>query len=290
MRVAIFFDGKNFYGGWQDQTGGRPIDFVELNQWLVKKVGGTSLWGAYYYTGISTEGENEVGARLENFLTSLATKPGFFVRAFPRRRRATRCFTCQAENFYSEEKKVDTSMVADMVRLAAIDSYDVAILLSGDSDYAPALEAVRQLGKQAYVATWGRFGLSSDLRRVCFDHIDLMDSLDQATAAPVEDDAVALGVFLEETGRAEKQFAGGYVGVNFFVTKWRSDRLDPSVSVRQRLLNRLVEDGYIEIYETPNGEKAMRSSGVVQEEALPDGGEAEVAEVIDASKDEEAEE
>jgi uncharacterized LabA/DUF88 family protein len=286
MRVALFFDGKNFYSGWQEQTGGSPIDFVDLSQWLVKRVGGTRLWGAYYYTGVAVEGEaGEVGARLESFLAALAAKPGFFIRAFPRRRRTARCADCGAENGYTEEKKVDTSIVADMIRLAAIDAYDVAVLLSGDADYAPALEAVRQLGKQAYVATWGRYGLSPDLRRVCFDNLDLAASLGHMATATVEEDAEALGAFLEEVGRAEKQFEGGYVGVNFFVTKWRSDRLDPSVSVRQRLLNRLVEDGYIEIYETDTGEKAMRTAHLPEEDGLV-AGDAETEDVAAAGEEE----
>ena len=52
MRVALFFDGKNFYSGWRDAANGRRIDFVRLSEWLVKRAGGTYLWGAHYYTGV----------------------------------------------------------------------------------------------------------------------------------------------------------------------------------------------------------------------------------------------
>ena len=68
-------------------------------------------------------------------------------------------------------------MVADMLRLAAVGAFDILVLMSGDADHAPAVEGVRALGRQAYVATWGGIGLSRRIRRAAFDHIDLCDSL-----------------------------------------------------------------------------------------------------------------
>src|SRR5579862_9553630 len=56
MKVALFFDGKNFYSGWRERASRQPLDFTALSRWLVRRVGGTLLWGAYYYTGI------EIGA------------------------------------------------------------------------------------------------------------------------------------------------------------------------------------------------------------------------------------
>lgn len=279
MKVAIFFDGKNYYSGWQEHTGGQPIDFVKLSHWLTERVGGTYLWGSYYYTGVERDTDGAPTARLEKFLDDLERKPGFFVRRLPRRQRRSHCDACGADTVYTEEKQVDTTMVADIVRLAAAGAYDIAILLSGDSDYAPAMEAVRLLGKQAYVATWAGVGLSSEMRRVAFDHLDLTEAIEACAdtgyhetavaALAAAEDPEAAAAFLEEVRRAEQQFVGGYVGVNFFLTKWRSLRLDPSPVVRQQLLNRLVEDGTVEVYEVESGEKAMRSVGGPVEGEVP---------------------
>ncbi len=179
MKVALFFDGKNFYSGWRERASRQPLDFTSLSRWLVERVGGSILWGAYYYTGIesanSTMGSGQ--SALTSFLDNLEMLPGFFVQRFSRRTKSYHCRECNAENVFSQENQVDTTMVADMLRLAAVGAFDILILMSGDADHAPAVEGVRALGRQAYVATWGGVGLSRVIRRAAFDHIDLVEAL-----------------------------------------------------------------------------------------------------------------
>jgi uncharacterized LabA/DUF88 family protein len=297
MRVAIFIDGKNFYAGWKDRAGGRRIDFSEMARWVVAHAGGSSLWGAYYYTGVetgagaSTEGQ----LKLTGFLDMLEMQPGFFVERFPRKANTFSCAACGAENRYTQEKEVDTTMVADMLRFAAVGAFDILVLMSGDADYAPAVEGVRAIGKQAFVATWGGAGLSSRIRRAAFDHIDLLNGLqeferpDDGVPASVplpsplfdppstmrggdvsvesprfrEDHGLAFGeadraLFIEEVRRAEEKFHGGYVGANYFVTRWSSEVLEESPDSRRRLLDVLVDDGRVEVYEAADGKKAIR--------------------------------
>lgn len=357
MRVCIFFDGKNFHSGWRDEAAGRRLTFPKLSKWLVERVGGSLLWGAYYYTGIEmgpaavTEGQK----KLAGFLDMLELQPGFFVKRFPRKTTMFQCAACGAENRYTQEKEVDTTMVADMLRLAAVGAFDVLVLVSGDSDHAPAIEGVRAIGRQAYVSTWGRAGLSARLRKAAFDHIDLMeglsyfedaegaappvppepkyatedlppatpasvaaspisslaapappkDSSPASTTAPVsvvnsvvnattldEDgteqppqtqqenggDAQGLSIavvpppngstyepteeeiyFIEELRAAERRLRNGYVGANYFVTRWQSSRLDPSPDARRRMLEHLVTTGLIEVYHALDGNAALRA-------------------------------
>lgn len=360
MRVCIFFDGKNFHSGWRDEANGRRLTFPKLSKWLVDRVGGSLLWGAYYYTGIEmgpaavTEGQK----KLAGFLDMLELQPGFFVKRFPRKTTMFQCAACGAENRYTQEKEVDTTMVADMLRLAAVGAFDVLVLVSGDSDHAPAIEGVRAIGRQAYVSTWGRAGLSARLRKAAFDHIDLMEGLSSfedaegaappvppasepkyaaedmppaspphthvlaspapSLAAPVpkesspaistpapsssngavlEDDnngetsnaqmiaenselpADSTGAasppptfsydpteeeiyFIEELRAAERRLRNGYVGANYFVTRWQSSRLDPSADARRRMLEHLVQTGLIEVYHALDGNAALRARWV----------------------------
>jgi len=294
MRVGIFFDGKNFYSGWRATAEGTTIDFVKLSEWLVAKVDGSRLWGAYYYTGIETgelaKGEGQ--QKLVRFLDQLELLPGFFVHRFPRKARRRRCEECGALNVYSQEKEVDTTMVADMLRLAAVNAFDAAILASGDSDHAPAVEGVRAIGKQVFVATWGKEGLSARLRKAAFDHINLTDGLSgfalTATAAapalpakPSPDAPVRatvpdgqLGpvpsqgmdgedteaVFLQELAYAESHFKNGYVGLNYFLRKWRSGRLASDFQARNRILQKLLDKGKVETFNAPDGHKALRTT------------------------------
>lgn len=296
MRVALFIDGKNFYAGWKDKAGGRRIDFREMASWLVHRAGGSSLWGAYYYTGVETGpgASSEGQLKLTGFLDMLEMQPGFFVERFPRRTQSFICANCGCENRYTQEKEVDTTMVADMLRFAAVDAFDILVLMSGDADHAPAVEGVRAIGKQAHVATWGGAGLSSRIRRVAFDHIDLLEGLPHfgridegippsGPCSSVLADLVSPSsrafvrvdsegreppsepptpqtrtLFLEELRRAQDKFHGGYVGANYFVTRWASEALADNPETRRRVLDALVLDGLIEVYDAPDGKKAIR--------------------------------
>jgi uncharacterized LabA/DUF88 family protein len=346
MRVCIFFDGKNFHSGWRDEAAGRRLTFPKLSKWLVERVGGSLLWGAYYYTGIEmgpasvTEGQK----KLAGFLDMLELQPGFFVKRFPRKTTMFQCAACGAENKYTQEKEVDTTMVADMLRLAAVGAFDVLVLVSGDSDHAPAIEGVRAIGRQAYVSTWGRAGLSARLRKAAFDHIDLMEGLNYfedaegalppvppgsepryaaedlppasppqlaspapslaapappapkesspsvvppaflASSGPLTEEEAAMMAqpqpengegapvpisnyepteeetyFIEELRAAERRLRNGYVGANYFVTRWQSSRLDPSPDARRRMLEHLVTTGLIEVYHALDGNAALRA-------------------------------
>jgi len=288
MRVALFFDGKNFYSGLKQSVGARWIDFPKMAKWLVAAVGGDRLWGAYYYTGIESgdAGEQDGQKKLSGFLDMLEIQPGFFVKRFPRKARTFRCQACQAVNHFTQEKEVDTTMVADMLRLAAVDAFDLAVLVSGDADHAPAVEGVRSLGKQVFVASWAGIGLSDRIRKAAFDHVDLTTGLGEfgspkEVAASVQTAAIADGlssggaiaqaevapenvedvetVFIHELQRAQARFSGGYVGVNFFLGRWDAPDLEKSVPVRGRILDRLVEKGKVEIYAASDGCKALRT-------------------------------
>lgn len=46
------------------------------------------------------------------------------------------------------EKNIDTQLTADMVGMAALDKYDVAILVSNDGDYKSAVEWTKKFGKK----------------------------------------------------------------------------------------------------------------------------------------------
>ncbi len=294
MRVALFFDGNNFYGGWRETAAPTRVEFQALARWLVESVGGTELAGAWYYTGVDkgepTETVNlESRDRLEGFLTMLEHQPGYFVRRFPRVPRATTCSSCGAEHTFSQEKGVDTTMVADMIRLAAAGAFDAMVLVTGDADHAPGLVAVRELGRRALVATWGGYGLSHWLRAEAWDHVDLLEGLSQFAADPVQlvvvddpestasetdDEASSVtedvtdptsdpglhAAFLQELGRAEHHFQSGYVGLALFLHRWTTQSELPHW-MRPAILDQLVAQGKVEVYETQDGKMALRRAG-----------------------------
>jgi hypothetical protein len=70
------------------------------------------------------------------------------------------------------EKTLDTRIATDLVGDATFELYDVAILVTEDSDFIPAVEFVQEMrGKHVVHAGFG--GHSNDLRSVCRHRIDL---------------------------------------------------------------------------------------------------------------------
>jgi uncharacterized LabA/DUF88 family protein len=299
MRVALFFDGKNFYSGLKDRAPDNIIDFTKMSRWLVKQVGGSHLWGAYYYTGveIGPGSRSEGQSKLSGFLDMLELQPGFFVKRFPRKVHSFNCVSCGAINRFTLEKEIDTTMAADMLQLAAVGAFDIMVLLSGDADHTPAVEAVRTLGKQVYVATWGRTGLSTRIRKSVFDHIDLLDGLPNfATRADeyreqqaqrysddeMEDliiDQAMLDIFMDELHKAEMTFSTGYVGMNYFLKRWQSDRMLPNAEDRRHIMDVLIDEERVEVYEAPDGNKALR---IIDPDYRPDEREDErLSQIVD---------
>ena len=174
MKVCIFIDGQNFYRSLQRFDEGLRVDYDRLAAWITQAVGGTTHFGgAYYYVGVSSDAPPQV----EGFLKGLELRQGYYVRREPRKRRTGRCPSCGVEYDYTTEKRVDSRMVAELIHFAANGTYDAAVLVSGDDDFVPAVEAVNALGKQVWVATWSADELSTDLRVRCFGQIRLSEGV-----------------------------------------------------------------------------------------------------------------
>ena len=265
MKVAIFIDGKNFYMGWQKHAAGRRLSFPRLATWLIEQAGGSFLLGCHYYTGIESGLTGRTG-NLARFLAMLEGQRGYFVHRFPRKVESFACTACGATNTFTREKEVDTTMVANMLQIGYLNAFDVLVLVSGDADHAPAVEGVRSLGKIVFVSTWGEHGLAPRIRNASFDHIDLALGLpsfeDNSGPTIILTDSSATPdratVFLDQLRLAELRFSGGYVGVKFFLTRWKGEGFTPSEAERQRMLDDLLREKKVEVYSSPDGSRGLR--------------------------------
>src|SRR5262245_910533 len=276
MNVKIFFDGQNFYRSLLRYDESLRVDYDRLAVWITAAVGGPGgvFCGAYYYVGVSADAPPLV----EGFLKGLELRPGYFVRREPRVRRSGRCPACGLDYEYTTEKRVDTRLVADLLQYAANGAFDAAVLVSGDDDFVPAVEAVNALGKRVWVATWSAEELSSDLRVRCFGQIRLSeglsafrverpriaerervspgnsryenryDSTRYDTRMPFRSARVpqeqALERALAELQRAQTRLP--HVSRGYFVTRWRSHQLPPAGQEREALVQQLIEGGFAE--------------------------------------------
>ncbi len=62
-----------------------------------------------------------------------------------------------------KEKGIDVWIAIDMVKMAINNEYDICILVSGDTDFVPAINLIKDIGKEA-LSAFVPFGYSTELR------------------------------------------------------------------------------------------------------------------------------
>ena len=252
MRVALFFDGKNFYTALRDYDSSLDIDYDELAKWLTLSASEGAqgeFVGAYYYTGYSLP-DQDVSSPLGAFLDGLELRTGYFVKREPRVRRRAACRHCGFTYEYGTEKRVDTRLVADMIHYAAVDAYDAAVLLSGDQDFVPAVEAANALGKRVYIAVWPKSGVSRELRVRCYGQVNLEEGVSSFSSRqprrPQQDSTHSDSSInmLSEIKRALELHE--YLSRGHFINKWRPQLHMPEPgSAREKMLDELINEGKV---------------------------------------------
>ena len=154
-----------------------------------------------------------------------------------------------------------------MVRMAALNHYDRAVVFSGDEDIVPALDTAASFGKQVFVATWGGHALAHDLRIRSYGVINLLDGLEKfytesthkcslrtSTESPLEH-------LFSQLQEAFAYFHGrnGHVSRWYFENKWKpSGPCPPPGLGRQELLDTLIQSGKVEVFEVSvNGRRVL---------------------------------
>ena len=141
-RAAIFIDGSNLYHSLLENCRRFDLDF---SAFIRKLCDGRPLFRAYYYN-ILQDPERKAQAYQEQqkFLASLYNTPYLEVRLGSSKMRGET----------TVEKGVDIMMATDLLQFAWNDLYDDAILVSGDGDFAYALQTVKNIGKYTEVAAF----------------------------------------------------------------------------------------------------------------------------------------
>jgi len=84
-----------------------------------------------------------------------------------------------------QEKNLDTQLATDMVAMAALNEYDVAILVSNDGDYKSAIESTKKFNKKIEnlffkgslsMAIDGKCDIKRRARRIFFMKLDSLNN------------------------------------------------------------------------------------------------------------------
>jgi uncharacterized LabA/DUF88 family protein len=148
--VAVFVDVANIF--YAAKAAGVDIDYVTL---LKSASAGRDLVRAYAYTGLDPDNENQ-----RNFHDFL--------------RRSNYKVVSKDIRKYGDGKikaNLDIELVVDMMKTAR--NLDIAIVVSGDGDFAPAIRAVQEQGVRVEVISF-RGNTSSDLIEVADQFTDII--------------------------------------------------------------------------------------------------------------------
>ncbi len=152
-RVAIFIDGRNLYHALRSKLRRHDLNFAEFTS---KICASRYLFRTYYYNVLQDQIQRPDGYReQQEFLDILRKTPYLEVRLG----------TTKIAQGVPVEKGIDIMLATDLLYFAWNDFYDVAVLVSGDADFAYALQAVKNMGKHAEVAYF-ESGISRDLLSV----------------------------------------------------------------------------------------------------------------------------
>jgi uncharacterized LabA/DUF88 family protein len=164
-RVGVYIDGYNLYYGIKAATRRRHLwlDVERLARELLTP--NQQLEQVTYFTSrVRSPADSQ--QRQTTYLDALATHTGaVVVEGFLQRNQVT-CRACGVTTVRIEEKKTDVHIACRMLDDAHRDRIDVALLISGDSDLAPALELVAAVPGRRIVVAFPPRRNSAELRRV----------------------------------------------------------------------------------------------------------------------------
>ena len=180
--TAVFIDGAYLEKVLQHDHAKAQINFGKLADTMVGE--GNELLRAYYYHcppyrgSPPSEDEHERYRKRQGFFTALGHIPRFEVRLG---RLAFRGLDENGNQIF-QQKRVDIMLGVDMVLLALKQRVSKVVLLSGDSDFTPAVEAVKAEG----VLTTVWHGSSSEQTRPSDDLLRECDEQRELTPQDIQ--------------------------------------------------------------------------------------------------------
>jgi uncharacterized LabA/DUF88 family protein len=147
LRTIVFFDGQNLYHGAKDAWRVLPAvghsrysypsyDVEQLAEVLVSRISGRVLDQVRFYTGVP---DPNLG-NSERFWHSFWTR---------KLRYLINCgiVIYKGRINHGQEKGVDVSLAIDLIRLTYEQKYEVAIIISQDWDFGPAIRLAKEIAK-----------------------------------------------------------------------------------------------------------------------------------------------
>lgn len=164
-RVSVYIDGFNLYFGLRQSQ-------LQRFYWLdVKKLAlallrtNQELADVKYFTS-RISGPSDKQQRQSLFIQATETLPGVTIYYGQYRTNQQTCRRCGAVTPVPTEKMTDVNIAVEMMRDAHKHSYDIAILVSGDSDLTAPIKAVQEVFSRKVIIAFPPNRVSAALRAV----------------------------------------------------------------------------------------------------------------------------
>jgi uncharacterized LabA/DUF88 family protein len=164
-KVMIFIDGSNYYNSLKISFNLTKIDIKKLVDFLVKD---NNLVNIYYYSAPL----NQI-----KFPEKYKKQQKYFAKLQNIKRLKLTLGRLEPRDGTMVEKGVDVNLAVDMVSCAYNDKFDIAILVSNDADFVPAVLEVQALAKQVYNVIFPKTK-SYHLTKICDESIYIKDISD----------------------------------------------------------------------------------------------------------------
>lgn len=143
MRNAVFCDGFNLYHAIS--SGPCPskykwLDLRKLASAFIKS--SDEITRIFYFSSLAVWDEKKV-ERHRLYIRALKSD-GVQVILGAFRRKEVRCRLCKGDFLTYAEKETDVNIAIRLFQEAIADSFDTALIISGDSDLLPAIRAVKE--------------------------------------------------------------------------------------------------------------------------------------------------
>jgi uncharacterized LabA/DUF88 family protein len=183
-RAILFIDGNNFYHGL-GRGGFLPMkNYKRISEKLTEKRGHQWLQTRFYIGIVQQEENTDLYDKQRGFLSQLENQGNRIKQCYGSVKKVSiddaaqeleewleklqknpkpDYISCaaveelkeisQRRKYRRREKMVDVMIATDMVKMALEEKFDVAYLLSADLDFLPAVQTVRESGREVFVAS-----------------------------------------------------------------------------------------------------------------------------------------
>jgi len=169
-RVAVFIDGNNFYYGLRKIYGKnkslKDFDFEHFANFLSRNEKVVAIY--YYNAQLDREFNPSKFKSQKEFFQKLKSIPNFNLVLC----RLLKRNIAKTNKHYYIIKEDDIHMAVDMVDGSAYDTFDTAVLVSGDGDFVPAVKSVKNRNKKVENVYFNKSS-SRNLKNHCDKSLEL---------------------------------------------------------------------------------------------------------------------